>query len=375
MTATLIESLAEMQDEASVAARYVAALSRDGVPAFVANASSRMMLIRTEDGRTMPVTVDDGGYGRSYVASAHSAYALYARDELNLVGMRRGRQLATAAIGLVDLALRAANINRTVHVDNWLLSTNLHGDWDGAALPSIRRFLTARFPDHFLMIRSLDEWSCPALLAAARSDGWSLLPARQVWVVDDLARDWRPRNNHANDRRALARSNLVVEDAGMLDLADRRRIAELYHMLYVGRYSALNPIFTERFIALTQDIGMASYRLARAHDGTVMAVAGMIANNGVMTPPVVGYDTSRPPEEALYRIACFMFCDWAMQRGLRLHGSAGAGHFKRTRGAHGVIEYMAIHAGHLPGKQRAVVRMLKQLLDRLAVPVMRRRGW
>ena len=375
MTLTLIETVAEMEAEDSPAARYVAALTREGVRTFITNASSRTMLLRTKEGHAIPVTVDDYGYGRSYVASPHSAYVLYAREEMKLVGMQRGKRLAGAMIGLIDRGLRGAEINRAVHIDNWLLSTNLHGNWEGADLPVIRHSLASRFPDHFLVLRSLDEWSCPNLLAAVRADGWILLPARQIWVVDNLARDWRPRNDYANDRRALAQSGLTIEDAGRLNISDRERIAELYHMLYVGRYSALNPVFTERFVALTQETGLAHYRLARSQDGVIMAVAGMIPRNGIMTPSIVGYDTSRPQREALYRIASFMFCDWAMKRGMKLHGSAGAGHFKRNRGANGVIEYMAIHAEHLTFKRRAVVRTLSHLLDRFVVPMMRREGW
>lgn len=374
MTISLIDDPAQMATQGSLAGRYAAAFARDGTAAHIANATSRMLLLRHGD-HAMPLTVDDGGYGRSYVASPHSAYVLYAREEMDLVGMRRGRLAARGALRLLDGLLRAARINRAVHLDNWMLSTNLHGEWDGSDLPAIRRHLASQFPDHFLILRSLDDWSCPQLLAAARDDGWMLLPARQIWVVDDLARDWRPRHDHGNDRRALARSGLTVEEPEALTAADCTRIADLYAMLYIDRYSALNPVFTPRFIGLTLETGMMAYRLARNADGRIMAVAGMLARNGTMTPPVVGYDTTRPASHALYRIASYMFSDWAMARGLRLHGSAGAASFKRNRGAHSVIEYMAVYAGHLGAGRRAAVRSLAGLLNRYAVPMMQREGW
>ena len=61
----------------------------------------------------------------------------------------------------------------------------------------IRAFLAERFPDHLLAIRSVDDWSAPALAAAARDDGWAMVPSRQIWVVDDLARDWRARSAYS----------------------------------------------------------------------------------------------------------------------------------------------------------------------------------
>lgn len=374
MTPELIEDAAAMAREGSIAGRYMAAFAQESASALISNATSRPMLLRFGE-HSLPLTVDDGGHGRSYVASPHSAYVLYAREEMDIVRLKRGRRAAGAAIAAFDGLLRAARINRAVHLDNWLLATNLHGAWDGAGLPAIREHLAGRFPDHFLILRSLDAWSCPDLLAAARADGWLLLPARHIWVVDDLARDWLPRNNHANDRRALARSGLEVEDLATMSAADGARIAELYCMLYVGRYSALNPIFTPRFIHLSHELGLLRYRVARDSVGRIMAAAGMLARNGVMTPPVVGYDTSRPQAEALYRIASFLFCDWAMEQGLALHGSAGAAGFKQNRGAHGVIEYLAIHADHLGAGRRAAVRWLALALERVAVPMMRREGW
>lgn len=374
MTPHLLTDAAAMERQGSLPARYMAALARNGTAAFVANARSAPMLLCYGD-RCLPLTVDEGGHGGSYVASPHSAYVLYAREEMDLVGMQRFRWAGNAMLELLDRVLRGIAFNRAVHLDNWLLSTNLHGDWGGSELPAMRACLAARFPEHFLILRSLDAWSCPALLEAARADGWILLPARQIWVVDDLARDWRPRHNHANDRRALARSGLAVEDLEAVGAADAARIAQLYHQLYVGRYSALNPVFTDRFVMLAVDTGLCRYRVARAENGQIMAVAGMVVRNGIMTPPVVGYATERPRQEALYRIASYLFSDWALQRGLALHGSAGAADFKRRRGAHGVIEYMAVHAGHLAPARRHAVRLLASLLERVMVPMMRKEGW
>jgi hypothetical protein len=374
VTPELIDDADAMIRDGSLAGRHMAALARHGSTALIANVTARPMLLRY-GGHALPVTVDDGRLGGSYVASPHSAYVLYAREELDIIGVKGGRIAAKAALALLDGMLRACRINQAVQIDSWLLSTNLHGGWDGAGLSAIRAHLARSFPDHFLILRSLDAWSSPALLDAAKADGWILLPARQVWVVDDLERDWSRRNNCGNDRRALARSGLTVEEVESIDAQDARRIAELYRMLYVGRYSALNPIFTDHFVVHAAQSGLLRYRVARDGSGTIMAVAGMRAAGGMLTTPMLGYDTGRPQSEGLYRIACFLFYDRAMRSGLKLHGSSGAGAFKRNRGAHGVIEYMGVHAAHLPPGRRAAVRLLAHLLERHLVPAMQREGW
>ena len=159
-----------------------------------------------------------------------------------------------------------------------------------------------------------------------------------------------------------------------LSVTDAERIADLYRQLYVGRYSALNPIFTPNYIRLTHHTRMIEYRVARNVDGMIMAVAGMFERAGVMTPPVVGYEIGRPRSEALYRIACYLFMERACERGLRLHASAGAAEFKRLRGAHGVIEYSAFYLGHLSPARRLVIQMLAAGLERFLIPIMKARG-
>lgn len=374
MTPQLITDPAALAQHPSPAARFVAAFAARGTRTFIANATSRMALL--EAGLVhLPVSVDDGGYGRSYVASPHSAYVLYAREEIDLVGMQQGRRAALAALGVLDGVLRAVQFNRAVHVDNWLLSTNLHGHWQGEGLPAIRAALAAQFPEHFLVLRTLDAWSCPQLLEAVRADGWLLLPARQIWVTDDMATDWVPRRACLRDRDALVASGLTVEEIAVPTPADCTRIAELYALLYLDRYSRLNPDFTPDFIRLLGELGVLTYRVARDAAGTILAVAGMLERAGVMTATVVGYDTARPQSEALYRIATLMFSERALARGLRLHGSAGAASFKRGRGARGVIEYLAVDARHLSAPRRMVVAGLARALERFVVPMMQKEGW
>ena len=76
--------------------------------------------------------------------------------------------------------------------------------------------------------------------------------------------------------------------------ADAERIAQLYAMLYLEKYSALNPAFTARWVIETARAGLIHYRCARDADGVIMAVSGSLRRGDVLTPPVVGYDTAKP---------------------------------------------------------------------------------
>jgi hypothetical protein len=352
---------------------YIEGIARAGATAMIPNVATRWLALRSGD-RVYPVTVNDGDYGGSYVCLPHSAYVHYARAELDIVETGWMRPLLRVLIATADRLLRWGDVNRIVHVDNWLLSTNLHGDWQGEDLSAIRTFLTAHFPGHAIAVRSVDGWSSPALLDAARRDGWQLLASRQIWVTGDLDAEWRPRRNTGHDLRRLRRSGLTIDEFAVMREADAARIAELYHMLYVGKYSPLNPVFSPAYVLMTWRTGTLRYRGVRDAAGQLLAVAGVLVRGDVLTPPVVGYDTARPQAEGLYRIATLLFTTIAAERKLRVNGSAGAAQFKRNRGARGEIEYMAVAARHLPWRRRAVLRFMRAILDHVAVPMMKSRG-
>lgn len=355
----------------SVAKLYLQAIARVGVSSMISNVRTRLYAMKSE-GRVFPVTENDGEVGDSYVCLPHSAYILYALEEMKFVDIGFTEPLMRFLIGAADRLLLKSGINKIVHLDNWLLSTNLHGDWKGHDLPAMRENLVAKFPDHILAVRSVDAWSCPDLLANGKADDWLLLPSRQIWVTQDMKAEWRPRNAIGNDRRLINNSPLMMENMSTLRAGDAERISELYHNLYVGKYSALNPIFTPRFIEMTHATGMLTYRGARDQNGQLQAVAGSFVRNGILTPPVVGYDTSRPKKEGLYRIACYLFSELAEMEGFKLNGSAGAPGFKALRGAKSEIEYTLFYVKHLPWQRRMIFNGLALLLNRVAVPLMKR---
>ncbi|MEM9310937.1 MAG: hypothetical protein AAGA34_05760, partial [Pseudomonadota bacterium] len=75
-----------IQGDHSQAARFIRGFLEAGTGRLVTNARSRVGLA-TYGQLRLPVTVEDGRYGDTYVASPHSAYVLYARDEIDILGL------------------------------------------------------------------------------------------------------------------------------------------------------------------------------------------------------------------------------------------------------------------------------------------------
>ena len=82
----LLSDARALAEDGSLAGRYMAALAANGSDQLIGNAASQALLLRHDKYR-LPVTVEDGDYGHTYVASPHSAYVLYARDEIDIVGL------------------------------------------------------------------------------------------------------------------------------------------------------------------------------------------------------------------------------------------------------------------------------------------------
>lgn len=352
---------------------YLEAFGRSGSTALISNLRTKVMGLRS-GARVFPVTINEAEYGDAYVCLPHTAYALYAKDELRILNAGIWTPVLGSLASGVGAALRAARINRIVHVNNYMLSTNLHRGWRGEDTDAIRDLLVARFPEHFIAVRSLNPWSDPALLACFRESGWVMLPSRQIYVTDDVAAEWAPRRD---SRRDLALMEANAERVDMLEAlrpGDAQRIAELYAMLYLDRYSALNPAFTADYIEMTHREKVLHYRGLRESDGMLSAVVGCFVRGDVLTTPIVGYDVARPAEDGLYRMASVLYAQMAAERGLRLNGSAGAASFKRNRGARAVIEYTAMWTKHLSPFRRGVVGAMAAALNNIAAPMLAERG-
>jgi len=352
---------------------YLEAFAHAGSSALISNLRTRVLGLRWQDW-IFPVTVNEAEYGDAYVCLPHTAYALYAKAELRIVDTGRWAPLLARLADAAGFVLRRARINRIVHLGNWMLSTNLHGGWAGEGLTEILALLVRNFPGHIVAIRSLNAWSDAAVIARVRAEGWRLLPSRQVYVTEDLDRDWAVRRNTMRDLALLARTQYRIDPLETLEPGDAERIARLYWLLYLERYSGLNPAFTPAYIEMTHRTGIIRYRGLRHPEGALVAVVGCFVRGGILTTPIVGYDTARPIEEGLYRMASVLFARVAQECGARLNGSAGAADFKRYRGARPVIEYSAFFTAHLSWPRRMIVTFLEWILNRFLVPLMVERG-
>lgn len=357
---------------------YWPAVMQQGSSTYVSNVQTHCYVLQI-DNIVLPATVNDAEYENSYVCSFYAHYITYATYELACLGMPVVEKLLAAVLFILGHPLKWTQINKAVIVNNWLLSTNLYPELTDVQIQAITRHLVQHFPEHAIAFRSINAFTTSKLKVTLQRQGYRMVGSRQVYLYD-------PENEQLSPKQSARAKKNISRDLSLLKSNDYQliqttessciqtnRIAELYAALYLQRYSDNNPQFNEKFVALAQKSGF--LEVVTLQTGThIDGAVGFYQINGVMTAPLLGYDTALPKELGLYRILSSSLVSIAAKRRLISHKSSGVADFKRNRGFTGWIEYTAVFDRHLPAYRRWGWQLLQTLVDRVAIPLMKHYG-
>ncbi|MCS5719198.1 GNAT family N-acetyltransferase [Herbiconiux sp. CPCC 205763] len=363
-----------------------------GTAALVANVDVEMGSTEV-GGEVLPVTsparrrpgASPASGPPSYVVSPFTHYVHYAREELGELPSPALRVVARLTLGALSAVLRAGRVDEVVMVGNALLSTNLLPDPEERAVVEVTARLVAEHPGRAIAWRSVHGRGSQ-LPETLRRAGYRLIPSRSVLFAATRDTEWSTLRDVKRDRALLEGSGFTVRRLTARDARPptpataatppppdpvHTRIAELYRQLYIAKYSTSNPQYTAEFVALAQHTGLLEFTLLE-RDGRIVGVFGSRVAHGLLTAPLVGYDTSVPQEIGLYRMLSYLIARNAHDEGVDLHNSSGVADFKRNRGGEPELEYTAVSTQHLPARQRAAWAVLDAVVNRLAVPMVTR---
>lgn len=350
---------------------YWVPLMQEGVSGFIKNVQVELRAIAI-DTLVLPITINHGTVENSYVCSPYNHYITYAREELHMLKNVALEQSLGLLLNLVSIVLKWGKIDRIVMVNNWLLSTNLYPPISAEAIKAITSCLKSNFSGYTIAFRSINTHLSYDLFQALQTAGYQMLGSRQIYVFDPKATlPPKTREHLRRDFKLIAREGYEVVDASKITQTDIPRIVELYNLLYLEKYSYNNPQFTEKFIALALSRNILQIHGLKKQE-RIDGVTGFYCIHGVMTTPLFGYDTSLPQTVGLYRMLSAQLVLAATQGNLTENQSSGAASFKQFRGAIESIEYTAIFTQHLPIYRQLVWRLLTVLVNRIAVPVIKK---
>jgi hypothetical protein len=351
------------------ARRYLAPMLAEGTQASIENVATRLFVLVWDD-LVLPVTVNDAEYDNCYVVAPFNHYVTYAKEELRMLGEQA---LLDGVLSGLGGLLQLGEINKTVQVNNWMLSTNLYPDLTASQLLAIRDLVLARFPDHAVVFRSINTVLGPALLETFKDQGYLPIASRRLYYM------WpdRPEFFDKNQRKIWKKDLKLFEtgpyERAVITEADLPRILEVYNQLYLDKYSRHNPRFTLAFVERAfREQTLELRALRHKQTGRIDGAIGFFIRNGAMTTPLFGYDISLPQELGLYRMLSMLTYLEARERHLLLNQSSGAGNFKRTRGGRPNIEYSVVYERHLWPHRRLAWQGLAQAINGVAVPLLER---
>ena len=352
---------------------FVELFTQHDPTSLVRNLTTRVELLEV-DGTPYPITVNDTHIpGYCYICDPVTGYLDYAVEETrNFTDQPLLRSILIAMIRSATPLMRATGLGRAVHVNNWLFSTNPAPDIDAAHAKALRDLVLGHYPTHAIVIRSLNTHSDQPAIDALSATGFRLLPSRQIYIFDGAEAAAPKTSDFKRDQALLTKTPLEhVPDSGF-QTADYTRAIDLYDMLYLKKYTPLNPQYSPRFLADMHRAGLLFLEGYRDEAGQLVAIGGRFQMGRTLTLPIVGYDTARPQKDGLYRLITALAQRAARADGLLFNMSAGAAGFKRHRGAVPAIEYSAVYARHLRTSQRAAISGVASVLSRIGVPLLKR---
>ncbi|MDP5018847.1 MAG: hypothetical protein NWQ43_16360 [Dolichospermum sp.] len=371
---TNIDTLDCPNSEVGILAKnYWLPLMKAGSSQFIDNVNSQLLAITIDD-LVLPITVNHKELENSYVCSPYSHYITYSKEELYILKNPLLEKVLKILLNLMGIVLNFGKINQVVIVNNWLFSTNLYPDLSKNQIADITSYLKERFPTHTIIFRSINTFINDDLFKAFQYNNYQMIASRQIYLFnpkDTSAMRTKMRWRLKQDFNLIEKQGYEVINGDQICVTEVKRLVELYNALYLEKYSYNNPQFNENFLALAlknKTLQIQALRKAGKIDGVI----GFYEINGVMTTPLLGYDTSLPQAVGLYRMLSAQLTIEATKRGIILHQSSGAASFKRLRGFIDNIEYSAVFDQHLSFSRQLVWRLLGLLVNKIAVPLIKK---
>ncbi|MBB6214316.1 hypothetical protein HNQ80_000385 [Anaerosolibacter carboniphilus] len=355
------------------ARNYLIPLIKEGTDRYINNIKTKLMILSI-DNILLPITINESEYDNSYVCSPYTHYVSYSIEELKELKEPKLESGFRFVLNILGSLLKAGKVNKTIHVNNWLVSTNLYATMTKEQVQEVTGFLSRRFPGYTIVFRSLNQFTNSSIFDSFGDLGFEMIASRRAYIFDPHKElNSKARHILKKDRKVLEDSDYVWVDAGGISSDDIDRLLSLYNQLYLDKYSYLNPQFSREFIKLALNSKILEL-FALKDSEEIKGTIGFFHRNGVMTTPFFGYDLKVSKEAGLYRILSLKLMEEARSRNLILHQSSGAGEFKKCRGGVPVVEYSAVYIKQLPLFRKAVWKMLSIITNKIAMPIIIEKG-
>ncbi len=361
-------------DDGRFARAYLEPILRHGTESVAANVKAQMGVVIVGE-HVIPFSVSSEAPDQSYVVSPRTHYITYGQEEIGKFRAPVLEHGLRAIVSRLGTQFEQAGFDRVVYVNNWLLSTNLYPRWTREHALAVRDALIERYPDRAVVFRSVDRRVNHNLERWLLEAGAHPVFSRRVLFQEPASERVQSRRDFRRDaellRKTIAKGTYRIVKTYELTDEQLDRVAELYDLLYIQKWSRHNPQLTRSYVRRVLKGDVFPGQALVSPTGRVDAAYGAWSRAGLFCVPILGYDIHAPQRIGLYRMISAMNSREAIERNALVHDSAGASDFKQHRGAEPVLEHHMVFDAHLPFSRRPW-RVLGALMRHLGVPLIER---
>lgn len=330
---------------------YLYPFIKEGVKPFLHNVSTKTLLVACNN-VFLPLTVNEKEYENSYIASNYYGIKFYEENFAKKHPYLNRLQKPFLALGA--LFLKLFKINKTIFLNNWLMTNSLSPKIGAKELKSILAYLTKKFPAHTIIYRHLDAVQKKELLETLKESKFHLLRTRDIFFYNPEEKPFHKKEIRGTCRRDLKlieSYNYEIVRADQIQESDYARIIDLYEMLYVNKYSKYSPRYTKEFVKNTHQNKMVNYVLLKK-GGVVEGFYSYLTFNNAMINCLFGYDVTLDHSHDVYKILTRLVIEEAEKLNLMINDGSGGDSAKINRGMKSTSEFMGIYNAHLPLPRR-----------------------
>lgn len=292
-------------------------------------------------GKRWPVTLGDADQGEhaTWLTSLVSALIGTPKDEATSTTDAAGRFLRWG-LGLAERVALFAGADKAAIVNNALLSVSPVGAADLHELSLALSAAAERWPERAIVARGIVA-DRDAVKACAALAGGIALPSRVCYAFDLTGGELPDKINAQRDQAQLRKAGLQRIGHDDFTLEDLAAAHAQYTSVYIGRHGSRNPQLTPVFFADLHRAGGAGFSGLKA-GGELQAFVAMRDHGDFLSVPLIGYRTDADKKAGLYRQIFALALEIGRAQKKVVNFGAGAGHYKKLRGAELAIEYMIV---------------------------------
>lgn len=297
-----------------------------------------------------------------YTTSFLSAF-IYWKYELKNISNLFTRKLFWIVLDLLLYFWKKLNIDNIVYVNNFFLSTNLYPEWDNGIVNKINIFIKMNYNNKIIFYRSLNYVKNKDIINTLEDNNFRKICSRQIFIFKkNKIEEYKKLKIVKNDFRIIRKYWLTFE---RVELNDDSHVLELYNMLYLKKYTNLNPQFTLDFIKTTIKFKLFNLFKLTENNKIIWVIWYFIINNQATTP-IFWYDILKDKKYNLYSQISNLLTFKSLNDVDILNSSSWAWKFKFSRGWEIKLEYNLIFVPkHIWLLKRKYFKILFYLSDKI----------